>query len=651
MYTTMKNVIEDFMSSGFVLGVYLSLLLILTFTVLNVLNPIAKSMCMICFIAVLITFCRALLLYAQKYAYLGIDGMITLIGSARFWRFLEYDKWRAEDFVNLAGFMMILAVSVLIYFLRRLENASKHKFYKMDQNGKFVGEKAMANSNYEAVPVLPPFQAAIMVSLDGITYRENGQCYWVDEGLLTAAHVIEGYEFCCIYRDQKRRIEVPTSVFEIGQGDFACCREPLKITQKIGLSKAILSSTAVHKDAGLSVNVIAFGRRSIGHVNRHPQFGFVEYTGSTASGFSGAPYYFGRTVFGMHLGSGTVNLGYDAAFLKSELRPSRVIRELVKLKPEDSATWLVEQLDRQEEVQYWQSPFDPTEYKVRVGDTFHIVDGIVLDKILDTKKSRASTSKINYLAESRARKMVAAETQTVFAGLFDDRTDKNDPIAELTPKLYFVDTISTQTDPEPETAKTEPLEIVASESKVAAPVPIPEGSRHEDPLVAMVRGVLQEWGKTSIYTANPVAVKEAVEPLAIPVKQVEDLPLAPRDAMTFEDSGNLLRAPAALAGAPGMVYQASPAQNPGQLIYPQMVFPYPPPSANYHMESRSSMPAPQNVAFTRTQRNRNRRINRQQQKRELELYKQHFGLLQNGDVTSQPRPTQMPGSTENSIEQ
>lgn len=510
----------------------------------------------------------------------------------------------------------------------------RHKYMVLKECGSYSEEKAMPNSHYEIVPVLPGFQAAVLVSLDGITYKENGQCFWVDEGLLTAAHVVEGYDYCCIYRDEKHKIEVPSSVFEMGQGDYACCRDPIRITQKVGLSKAKLAGVGIEKGSGISANIVARGKRSIGFLDQHTQFGFVTYSGSTTSGFSGAPYHLGRTIFGMHLGADSVNMGYEAAFLKTELRPSRVIKKLVDLKAEDSASWLVEHLGREDEIQYWRSPFDPSEYKLKIGNMYHIVDDEVLREILSRKKGKQAVSKIDYLEESSKPRKVSTGTQVSS----ENKTTKN------------AETQVWREDVE-ESVKLSGEVDLYEEPKI---VPIPEEDKHEDPLIATIRGLVQEFGRTSVYTAAKLpAVKEAAQPA--PVEQpaaprVDELPLAPRNAMSFDDSGNLFRAPAVPAGAPGMVSVPAPVPYQGQPIYGQMAFPYPPPSVNYHMESRSSMPAPQNVAFTRTQRNRARRQNRQQNKRELELYRQHYGPIQLGDTTSQPQQTQTAGSTANSTE-
>lgn len=616
----------ELLTSEMVLGLYVALLLILSLVAFNVVNPCNKAMVMISFVAILVALVRAIAFMAMGYLDRTLASFVTRLGYLRYWNPFRFPQTDSD--IAMMTLYITIVIAVLAYISNKRFRKYRHEYFLLTQAGKFECEKAMPNSNYEVVHVLPAFQATVLVSLDGVKYVENGQCFWVDEGLLTSAHVIDGYEYCCIYRDENHKIELKTSVFEVGQGDYACCRNPVQITQRLGLSKGKLANVAIQKDSGVSVNVTAFGKRSIGFLNQHPQFGFVEYTGSTAKGFSGAPYYFGRMVFGMHLGADSVNIGYDAAFLKSELRPSRVIKSLINLQQEDSASWLVEQLDRQEDVQYWQSPFDPSEYKVRVGNMYHIVDGDVLSQIMSKRKIGRSVGQLDYLSESLTPKMVSGSTQT---------SDAYDVVEDLQ---------------EVQQVPQEQEDVLV---EVPAPIDIGPENRHEDPLISVLRGLVKEFGKTSVYTAArldaeapPSSLPEPIQPEVV---KVDELPLAPRNAMTFNDSGNLLRAPAVDAGAHGMVSQQVPAQYQGPPTYPQMVFPYPPPLANYHMESRSSMPVPQNVAFTRTQRNRNRRAARQQKRSELEQYRQRFGPLQNGGATSQQPPTPMHGSTENSTGQ
>ncbi|UPT53666.1 MAG: hypothetical protein 1 [Zeugodacus cucurbitae sobemovirus isolate Bc] len=490
-------------------------------------------------------------------------------------------KTRMKDMGNnnFSMSFVVLGVIVLTYIYVIWKKLKKERVeyvvpeYSETKDTTYTAERMMANSTFESVKILPPFQAAVMGSIDGFKYHMVGQCYRVDEGIITAAHVVEDFPYLCIFKDEGHKINIPAERFQIGDGDYACCRQVEDIVQKTGLSQAKFARLAVQKDSGVSVNVVAMNRRSIGFLNEHPQFGYVEYTGSTIKGFSGAPYYFGKTIFGMHIGAQNSNLGYDAAYLRSELKPSRVIRRDVgSISNEDSATWLEEQIDRFGDFTYVRSPYDPDVYKIKVGGQYHIVDEEVMDKLKGRGQKKQRITQIEDL-------------------------ERNTLVEEL--------------------------------------------SKEIDPEVAMVKGLLSEFGKTSICKPQPQVtevIKESCDP-----PPVEELPLAPRDAMTFNDSGNLIRAPAVNAGAHG---QGQPQVNvlpQGMPIYPQMGYVYQQPLAPYHMESRPSMPVQQNVVSPSTAKSRRARLRNRQAKKELEQYVQRYGPLDRGEQTSQPQQTIIPG--------
>nr|QVG74742.1 hypothetical protein 1 [Virus sp.] len=500
--------------------------------------------------------------------------------------------------IIMALVIMITLIIIYAHALYKKRENSRVVYvvpqYSEERDTTYSAEKMMANSTFETVRLLPSFQAAVMGSIDGHQYYMIGQCFWVDEGLVTAAHVVEDYPFLSIFRDENTKVNIPADRFEIGAGDYAVCRQPTDIVQKLGLSKAKLSRLAIQKDSGISVNVVALNRRSIGFLSEHPQFGYIEYTGSTIKGFSGAPYYFGKTVFGMHIGSQNNNLGYDAAYLRSELKPSRVVKKDLALSTEDSATWLEEQIDRYEDFIWIRSPYDPDEYKVKVGGMYHIVDSEVLDTLLSKRKGSKRTSKIDNL-----------DTEAVSRETYLD--------------LH----------------------------------------KEKDPQVAMVKGLLKEFGKTSICSSVPVNVEVPTTSGSVeaPINKesvpAEELPLAPRDAMTFNDSGNLIRAPTnvmppVVAGAPGMVYPQVGVQSHVQPTLGPMAYVYHPPLVNYNMESLTSMPVPQSAVSASTARNRRARLRRQRMRKEHALYAQRYGPLDHGAQTSHQPPITTNGLIPNS---
>lgn len=589
-------------------------MVLLVVVLINVLNPLTKGMIYVSFFSVAVMFTKTLTLKVMGAAK-GMLYRLTLFWECFMRAFGAFKRvfYLGVSLELMLYFALIfMALVLLLWELFRYMRSRRVTYYVPihKETDCYVGEKAMPNSFFEHVKVMPPFQAMVMASLDGKSYHVMGQCFWVDEGLITAAHVIEGFDYLCIYRDDDHKINIESKVFEIGHGDYAVCRDPLLITQKVGLAKAKLAKVAVEKDAGLSVNITAMEKRTIGFLDRHPQFGYVQYTGSTSKGFSGAPYYFGRTIFGMHLGADVRNIGYDAAFLKSELRPSRTIKGQLGIRSESSIKWLEEQMEMYEDVEYTRSPYNPDEYRVRIGGMYHIVDDSTLAKVL-RRGARKANANIEYLEESAPKpKVTKASLNKVDA-----------PKAEKQKEIPKVDMVK---------------EAVKTTGEITQSTKSAELSKVSDPVMAMTQGIVGEFGRSSIYVGES--------------RDVDVLPLAPRNAMTFNDSGNLLRAPAVTAGAPGMAYRPEYAQSQGQPIYGPMAYTYPPPLANCHMESQTLTHAQRNEASARTVRNRNRRLNRQRNKSELEQYRQLYGPMQRGGATSPQQPTQINGSTVNSTE-
>lgn len=117
---------------------------------------------------------------------------------------------------------------------------------------------------------------------------------------------------------------------------------------------------------------------SMGIIMNKPDiaYGFVEYQGSTISGFSGAPYTNGQKVLGMHLQGGTGgNFGYSASFLISKLRKMA--------KPESSEWAAFERALAQaaQDAVEWDRGLDETE--VRVGGRYFLFDNEEFDEYVE----------------------------------------------------------------------------------------------------------------------------------------------------------------------------------------------------------------------------------------------------------------------------
>nr|QHD64766.1 ORF2 [Plasmopara viticola lesion associated sobemo-like 1] len=283
--------------------------------------------------------------------------------------------WTFEQFITLLfmflGFLWVAInfcrLSKVVWSLLRLVFLR----YKQDVAGftTFVGEKMMPGSILEDNVPIPSFQAEVHIQR-GCLFYKSGQGFQVGTYFYTANHVIEDTSEIEI-RTVKDKLRMGIERFSLVEGDVARAELTAAESAKLGLKQAKLMTKAVEVNSGLFVKAVAFGKQSMGMLERHSAFGFVNYAGSTIKGFSGAPYFVGNTIYGMHVGTGVSNLGYEAAYIDM----------LHKRRSEDSDDWLVDQALSGAKYEYQQSPYDPDEYRVKIKGKYHIVDEDTLGKM------------------------------------------------------------------------------------------------------------------------------------------------------------------------------------------------------------------------------------------------------------------------------
>lgn len=110
----------------------------------------------------------------------------------------------------------------------------------------------------------------------------------------------------------------------------------LKVPKSILINDLNVSIARFAKGMPAGAVVTINGKRgaSEGSLSRFSSPGMLEYSGSTLPGYSGAPYYVGDTIYGIHSGvsgSSGVNIGISSAVLAVELRK--------KFVPEGSLTF------------------------------------------------------------------------------------------------------------------------------------------------------------------------------------------------------------------------------------------------------------------------------------------------------------------------
>ncbi|APG75774.1 hypothetical protein 1 [Hubei sobemo-like virus 8] len=314
-----------------------------------------------------------------------------------------------SDHVSLLeiGFMAAVAycmVSTAYAQISPLVKVIRRTFvvYTQQKTGiySFEPERMMPGSSFEASSI-PSFQAEVIIRRDGI-YYQAGQGFLTSAGkyFVTAYHVVEGSEDVQL-KTLKGEVYVSPDRFCAMDGDLVYMEITPQERSALNLSSAKLMSTAVGKGSGLFVQAVAGGQKSMGLLDKHEAFGYVTYKGSTIKGFSGSPYYVGKTVYGLHIGGSTENLGYDAAYISMQLSSFE----------EDSSKMFIEQaLARGDEINFMRSPYDPEEYFVEHNGKYYVMEEEDLD---DLRKVKRGSVKQGILQPVYERESAAAGSPRV----------------------------------------------------------------------------------------------------------------------------------------------------------------------------------------------------------------------------------------------
>ncbi|UXD80001.1 hypothetical protein [Lasius neglectus virus 5] len=239
----------------------------------------------------------------------------------------------------------------------------------------FVAEKMVDGSVFTHAKS-PAFQCEILGLSDG-TWVRSGVGFRAGVAFITANHVIQNYKIIRLQRETSeglKSVDVPLKRFKEVEGDLAKVVLSSQEIQTLRLASAKLNKHEVTDNSGLFTNVSAWGNSSMGLVKPHDAFGFVYYSGSTTGGFSGAPYYVGNKVYGMHLGGGGGNMGYDAAYISM----------LIITDQEDSDDYIMQQIMNYSKYEVERSPYDPDEYRLRVNGQYFLVDSDMVEQIRRT---------------------------------------------------------------------------------------------------------------------------------------------------------------------------------------------------------------------------------------------------------------------------
>lgn len=210
---------------------------------------------------------------------------------------VDWQWWVIGCAVGQLVLNLILVIVIIFLILK------PNKVRRVCEHG-FVVERSVEGST----PVntsCPDFVCEVWCQFAGRRTR-MGTAFRIGHRVYTAMHVIQGAEKCFL-RAGDREVEVAVSAFKQYDVDIAYCDYDHILMMASG--KFVKRFTSVY------CMVNNGSTQTMGYITLHPVVGHVEYSGTTLPSYSGAPYFVGRTVYGMHVGAGQVNVGVDAAFL------------------------------------------------------------------------------------------------------------------------------------------------------------------------------------------------------------------------------------------------------------------------------------------------------------------------------------------------
>lgn len=255
----------------------------------------------------------------------------------------------------------------------------------------FQAEKAVPGSTFLKNDT-PSFVASVETKMEGSWYKA-GVGFRTKHGFLTAGHVVAGAEKVRLVT-KTGKVELDTVTFEpTDVGDCVVFKDVDKLAS-LGLAQANLSKVALGEKQREMVMVHNGELSSMGPLEASPNFGYVDYGGSTAKGFSGSPYYVNKTVFGMHLGAGVSNCGYEAAYIQT----------ILEIRKEESEDYWLDKIKQGKGKMYKHSPHNPDEVMVKINGNYIMMDAhsyYAAQKEADERMSRAAEEAIDKMMSSR----------------------------------------------------------------------------------------------------------------------------------------------------------------------------------------------------------------------------------------------------------
>lgn len=280
------------------------------------------------------------------------------------------------------SYMMVFSVfKITKYMIYRYKNVkTKVKLHYVPTSA-FEPEKMINGSEFVTSPN-PKIQCEIWASYekDGLytEFKPVAQAWRYNHYIITAYHAVSDAHKIKL-RSKEAMVEIDVGRFKSIGGDIAFA---MITPMEIGSLKLASAKFPVSTTQKVLVTVTAFGKKSRGFVKPYDAFGYLQYDGSTIKGFSGAPYMLTPTmVLGMHVGGHTLNVGYDASYLKA-------LFSRIEESSQDPFNF-----GRDDVFEMHQSPFNSEEYDVKVTSAdgtvrYHIMDEEDLAKHSIRKRMR-----------------------------------------------------------------------------------------------------------------------------------------------------------------------------------------------------------------------------------------------------------------------
>lgn len=251
----------------------------------------------------------------------------------------------------------------------------------------------------------PKFTFAVYLQVPSTAQFEYyGMGCWVGNYFLTPRHILNKVRSAdqCIRLlnlvDDRTVDTVSSDWTTLVDEDVAYMVPSQRLTTKLGVKKAGVRAI----EGRITVSVTAKQQTSSGSLKPNPMDPVtqVTYVGSTVGGFSGAPYYVGNTVYGMHLGSNQKHgTGLNMTYLLALI--NRREDSMVEESSEDIILGEMRRMFETKGKRYHaaRSGGDPDEIYVSYGRGVIVIDQAKYDEFLEVFEDTGRPSRNSRMTE------------------------------------------------------------------------------------------------------------------------------------------------------------------------------------------------------------------------------------------------------------